>query len=90
MASDGLYVGYFTSQQYREQFLRCPLDITIGVVTATVVAVTSLTSVIPSSIIKTSGVAGLTTIPTRQDGSFLPTCQLDKANKARDTSDLKN
>ena len=90
MASDGLYLRYFISQQYREQFQSCTSDITTGVVTATVVAVMSLTSVIPSSIIMTSEAAGLITIRIRQDENFLQTCQLDKANKARDTSDLKN
>ena len=81
---------FLVSQQYREQFQSCTLDTTIGVVTATAVAVMSLTSVIPSSIIMTSEAAGLITILIRQDENFLQTCQLDKANKARDTSDLKN
>ena len=77
-------------QTEREEFLSCTLDITTGVVTATVVAVMSLTSVIPSSIIKTSEAAGLITILTRPDENFLQTCQLDRANKAKDTSDLRN
>ena len=89
MASDGLFY-HIISQQYKDQFLSCPSDITTGVVTVTVVAVMSLTSVIPSSIIRTSEAAGLITILIRQDENFLQTCQLDKANKARDTSDLKN
>ena len=90
MTSDGLYLGYFISQQYREQFQSCTLDTTIGVVTATVVAVMSLTSVIPSSIIRTSGAVELTTIPIRREENFLQTCQLDRANKARDTLDPRN
>ena len=89
MASDGLFY-HIISQQYKDQFLSCPSDITTGVVTVTVVAVMSLTSVIPSSIIRTSGAVELTTIPIRREENFLQTCQLDRANKAKDTSDLRN